>query len=208
MAAAMTALVGTTGLQVALELLAASEAVITVEFQAAASATAPAELRISLAVTAVAPMTEVMLALGTAALGLPAFLKTKTVAQDLGTAAATTELQTFLEIAAAVKQRASSVALTPADPQTFSEAAIAVALELLASSEAAAVLVTAAVAEMPIFLCVTGHRLVIPHQAQFYSALKAPLGAILPSLLAAAGTLPVFSATVLAAALAAVATPP
>ena len=103
MAAAMTALVGTTGLQVALELLAASEAVITVEFQAAASATAPAELRISLAVTAVAPMTEVMLALGTAALGLPAFLKTKTVAQDLGTAAATTELQTFLEIAAAVK---------------------------------------------------------------------------------------------------------
>ena len=204
MAAAMTALVGTTGLQVALELLAASEAVITVEFQAAASATAPAELRISLAVTAVAPMTEVMLALGTAALGLPAFLKTKTVAQDLGTAAATTELQTFLEIAAAVKQRASSVALTPADPQTFSEAAIAVELELLASSEAAA----AAVAEMPIFLCVTGHRLVIPHQAQFYSALKAPLGAILPSLLAAAGTLPVFSATVLAAALAAVATPP
>ena len=207
MAVAMTALVmGTTGmgLQVALELLAASEAVVAVEFQAAASATAPAELRISLAVTAVAPMTEVMLALGTAALGLPAFLKTKTVAQDLGTAAATTELQTFLEIAAAVKQRASSVALTPADPQTFSEAAIAVALELLASSEAAAV----AVAEMPIFLCVTGHRLVIPHQAQFYSALKAPLGAILPSLLAAAGTLPVFSATVLAAALAAVATPP
>ena len=202
MAAAMTALVGTTGLQVALELLAASEAVIAVEFQTAASA----ELRISLAVTAVAPTTEVMLALGTAAVGLP--LKTKTVAQELGTAAATTELQTFLEIAAAVKQRASSVALTPADPQTFSEAAIAVALELLASSEAAAVLVTAAVAEMPIFLCVTGHRLVIPHQAQFYSALKAPLGAILPSLLAAAGTLPVFSATVLAAALAAVATPP
>ena len=88
---------GTTGLQVALELLAASEAVIAVEFQAAASATAPAELRISLAVTAVAPMTEVMLALGTAAVGLPAFLEAKTIAQEPGTATATTGLQTFSE---------------------------------------------------------------------------------------------------------------
>ena len=57
MAVAMIALVmGTTGmgLQVALELPAASETVVAVEFQATAPATAPAELRTTLAVTAAA----------------------------------------------------------------------------------------------------------------------------------------------------------